>query len=245
MGIAERRERERENLRTRIIEAARDLLSEQGLAGLSMRAIAERIEYSPATIYLYFRDKEEIICEVRAAGFRLLLDAMREAIAALGPDADALEQFAATGRAYARFALENTAYFRVMFELPGVPQLLADQCAWTLPGAGRDGEDGDGGRPGGDADVGAECFGLVARLMEKAARQRMLRAANPRFAPLIGWGLVHGITTLYLSGLLAGRVDTPEAFLALVEEALESIRVGMRSEQPPPAVSGNGGAARP
>jgi AcrR family transcriptional regulator len=72
MGIAERREREKEALRTLIIEAARDILSEQGLDALSMRAIAERIEYSPATIYLYFRDKDELIREVVCAGFERL-----------------------------------------------------------------------------------------------------------------------------------------------------------------------------
>ncbi|MEX0893041.1 MAG: helix-turn-helix domain-containing protein, partial [Gemmatimonadota bacterium] len=58
MGIAERREREREQVRTLIVEAARDILSAEGLEALSMRAIAERIEYSPATIYLYFKDKD-------------------------------------------------------------------------------------------------------------------------------------------------------------------------------------------
>ncbi|HWV58727.1 MAG TPA: TetR/AcrR family transcriptional regulator [Longimicrobiales bacterium] len=217
MGISERREREREELRTRIIEAARDIMSEEGLAGLSMRAIAERIEYSPATIYLYFRDKEEIIQEVVAEGFRRLGAAMEASIRAAGPDADVMEQYASTGRAYARFALDNTAYFRVMFDLPGVAKVHAEDCAERAARAGE------------SEDVGAECFDVVAQLAEKAAEQRLVRISNPAFAPLIGWGLVHGITSLYLSGRLAGRVDTPEAFLELIEEAIESLSFGMTS----------------
>ena len=61
MAIEGSREKAKEALRTRIVEAARDIVSEEGLDALSMRALAERIAYSPATIYLYFRDKEELL----------------------------------------------------------------------------------------------------------------------------------------------------------------------------------------
>src|SRR5680860_149798 len=120
MGIVERREREKEALRTRIVEAARDIVSEAGLEALSMRALAERIEYSPATLYLYFRDKDELIREVVFEGFRRMGECMCAEGEGLGKDADAGQQHRASGRGYARFALENTAYFRVMFELPTV-----------------------------------------------------------------------------------------------------------------------------
>jgi AcrR family transcriptional regulator len=131
MGITERREREREQVRTRILDAAREILSEDGLAGLSMRGIAERIEYSPATIYLYFRDKDELTREIVQQGFERMNGYVAEEIAALGPRAaNALDRYSAMGRAYARFALENTAYFRVMFELPKEAQLICpSECA--------------------------------------------------------------------------------------------------------------------
>jgi AcrR family transcriptional regulator len=108
MGIAERREREKEALRTRIVEAARDIVSEEGLDALSMRALAERIEYSPATIYLYFRDKDDLLREVVGEGFRRLGEYSAAMIAAVGPQASPAERHRAMGRAYARFALENT-----------------------------------------------------------------------------------------------------------------------------------------
>ena len=130
MAIAGSREKAKEALRTRIVEAARDIVSEEGLDALSMRALAERIEYSPATIYLYFRDKEELLRDVVEQGFRRMSATVQEQTAALGEGASAAERHRALGRAYARFALDNTAYFRVMFEIPGVAQLRGDgRCA--------------------------------------------------------------------------------------------------------------------
>src|SRR5690606_18647214 len=107
MMSMEGREQAREALRTRIVEAARDIVSEEGLDALSMRALGERIEYSAATIYLHFRDKEALLHEVVEEGFRRLSAAVNAQTAALGPDADAAERHRALGRGYARFALEN------------------------------------------------------------------------------------------------------------------------------------------
>ena len=57
MGVTERRERERQAVRQEILDAARALFIEEGYEKTSMRKIAEKIEYSPTTIYLYFKDK--------------------------------------------------------------------------------------------------------------------------------------------------------------------------------------------
>ncbi|MCI0432274.1 MAG: TetR/AcrR family transcriptional regulator [Gemmatimonadetes bacterium] len=207
MGIAERREREREQLRERILEAARDLLSEQGLAGLSMRAIADRIEYSPATIYLYFKDKEDLVHEVVHAGFRRLHEYTGSEVSKLGETAGAAEQYSAMGRAYARFALENTAYFRVMFELPGAAQFDRDECA------ARDASQPDG-------------FEVVVDLIERATAEGSMRVADARRAALIDWGLIHGLTSLYLSGHLVEEVRSNEEFMRLVDEAMRSMHEG-------------------
>src|SRR5271168_4346283 len=66
MGVQERRAREKKELRDEILDAARDLFLREGYENVSMRKIAEKIEYSPTTIYLYFQDKSELldcICE--------------------------------------------------------------------------------------------------------------------------------------------------------------------------------------
>ncbi len=73
MGTRERRERQKENLRQEIFDAASDLFSKEGYGQVSMRKIADKIEYSPATIYLYFKDKDDLlhqICEDTFAHLR-------------------------------------------------------------------------------------------------------------------------------------------------------------------------------
>ena len=171
MGIVERREREKEALRARIVEAARDLLSEEGLDALSMRAIAERIEYSPATIYLYFRDKEELTSEVIREGFRRMHAVMMEELAALPETASGAEQYGATGRAYARFAVENTAFFRVMFELPSAARV---NCPRRAQGPEE------------------TSFDRVVLSVEKGLQDGSIQGSNAQHIALIGWGWQSG-----------------------------------------------------
>ena len=70
MGIAERKEREKQEMRTLILSTATNLFVERGYDSVSMRNIAEAMEYSPATIYLYFKDKNELLYTLSEEGFR-------------------------------------------------------------------------------------------------------------------------------------------------------------------------------
>lgn len=208
MGIVERREREKEALRTRIVEAARDIVSEAGLEALSMRALAERIEYSPATLYLYFRDKDELIREVVIEGFRRMGECMHAEAAQLGKGADAGQQHRASGRGYARFALENTAYFRVMFELPTVAQM---ECPVT------------------DEDLaltGEKSWTSMVQTVQRAIDTGIFSATDAERVAVIGWGMVHGLVSLYLSGHLAEVAESNDEFMELLEEAMTSMRTG-------------------
>jgi AcrR family transcriptional regulator len=226
MGIHERREREKEQVRSRIIEAGRDLLSEQGLAGLSMRGIADRIEYSPATIYLYFRDKEELVREIVRAGFEQLGRYSEAGVAALGPSATGAARFSAMGLAYARFALENTAYFRVMFELPGVAQL---ECGADCP-------EPESGPEGG--------FGNVIEAVRQAQAEGSIEVADAERTAVVGWGLIHGLTSLYLSGHLGPGLRTHEEFLELIDYSMQSLFGGWGPLPERDAVKRKGGRNR-
>ena len=72
MGIKERQERDRESVRRGILDAARELFVSEGFRNVSIRKIAERIEYSPAAIYSYFPSKDDIFFALAEEGFRLL-----------------------------------------------------------------------------------------------------------------------------------------------------------------------------
>src|SRR5438034_7537093 len=74
MGIKERHERDREAVHRAILDAARELFVSEGYQNISIRKIAERIEYSPAAIYGYFPSKDDIFFSLAEEGFRLLGD---------------------------------------------------------------------------------------------------------------------------------------------------------------------------
>ncbi len=111
MSIAERKQREKEDMRSLILDAARKIFLEKGYYEASMRNIAEEIEYSPGTIYLYFKDKDEIFHALHEEGFRRMLEKMQP----LEHVADPFERLKAMGRVYLEFARNNKDFYDLMF----------------------------------------------------------------------------------------------------------------------------------
>jgi AcrR family transcriptional regulator len=121
MGIKERQERDREAVRRSILDAARDLFVQVGFEHVSMRKIAELVEYSPAAIYGYFPSKDDIFFALAEEGFRLLhgTGPERSAIAALPPLERIRQMF---WRLY-QFSCEHPQYFALMFVDRSVPRI--------------------------------------------------------------------------------------------------------------------------
>jgi len=117
LGPRERREREREEIRTRILDAARELFASEGVESVTMRRIAERIEYSPTAIYFHFKDKEALLAELCDCDFR----AIAQQFTSIATIADPIERLRATGHAYVDFGLNNPSHYRVMFMTPKPP----------------------------------------------------------------------------------------------------------------------------
>jgi AcrR family transcriptional regulator len=118
MGIKERRDRERAAVREQIIEAAERIAANKDWDAVTIRAVASAIEYSPALIYEYFENKDEILLALMRKGFgRLHETLMRVSDAATTPEA-AVE---ALGVAYWDFALESPTLYQLMHGLRGVP----------------------------------------------------------------------------------------------------------------------------
>ena len=115
MGITERREREREEVRRKILDAARELFATEGYANVTMRKIAEAIEYSPTAIYGHFEDKDDLVHALCHEDFARLL-AMFDGQAA---EVDPIERIRQLGRGYALFAAQNPNHYRFMFMTPG------------------------------------------------------------------------------------------------------------------------------
>lgn len=119
MGIKERQVRDREAVRRSILDAARDLFVAEGFGHVSMRKIAERIEYSPAAIYSYFPGKDDIFFALAEEGFRLLGDP-RQADAA---DATPLARLRTAFHQFYEFSGKHPQYFTLMFVDQSVPRV--------------------------------------------------------------------------------------------------------------------------
>lgn len=114
MGPQERRAREREELRSLILDAARELFAAEGVEAVTMRRIAEKIEYSPTAIYFHFRDKEALLAELCDTDFR----AFAQGFAAMAQIPDPVERLRASGYGYIDFGLKNPSHYRLMFMTP-------------------------------------------------------------------------------------------------------------------------------
>jgi len=113
MGIAERKAKEKEELKKLILQAAKKLFAEKGIEQTTIRNIANAIEYSVGTVYVYFRDKNEILHELHTQGFKQLGGEMR----VLFNVTDPMERLKAIGRVYLQFAIENQDMYELMFHM--------------------------------------------------------------------------------------------------------------------------------
>ena len=114
-------------MRELILQGARQIFLEKGYAQTSIRTIAERIEYSPGTIYLYFKDKDEICHALHEEGFRRMLAQMQP----LQHVADPMERLRAMGRVYMEFARNNRDYYDLMFIMES-PMEHEDPDKWEM-----------------------------------------------------------------------------------------------------------------
>ncbi len=177
MGTAERRERERLRLRERILDAARELFVASGYEAVTMRKIAEMIEYSPTTIYLYFADKDALVRELCSRDFLTLASRFQE----LEAETDPIRRLKGIGAAFLRLAQELPNQYRMMFMTPTPPVAVDERRI-------------DKGRPEEDA------WAFVKDAIAAAQRAGVLRRDldSETIAQLFFAGL-HGIAALYIA----------------------------------------------
>src|SRR5688572_17164345 len=122
MGSKERQDRERQAVTASILSAARDLFVAEGYQSVSIRKIAERIEYSPAAIYSYFASKDDIFLTLAEEGFHRLDAKVRAAM----KTGDPLEDVRGCWWAFYEFSQDEPAYFELMFVDRSVPRITQE-----------------------------------------------------------------------------------------------------------------------
>ena len=110
MGVQERRLRERSETRDKILDAARELFITEGYEGVSMRKVAEKIEYSPTAIYVHFADKQELFKELCMQDFSKLAEIFQSS-AGLDP----IDRLRHIGHTYIGFGIQYPNHYKLMF----------------------------------------------------------------------------------------------------------------------------------
>jgi len=117
MGVKERREREKSETRDKILDAARELFVTEGYEGVSMRRVAEMIEYSPTAIYVHFADKNELFHELCQQDFGRLAEVFQSSAMSTDP----VERVKQIGRTYIEFGVSHPNHYKFMFMTPHPP----------------------------------------------------------------------------------------------------------------------------
>jgi len=172
MTIAKRKERQKEELRTKILEAAKQLIMEQGFEQTSIRMIADRIEYSPTTIYLYFKDKDDIYHSLHSEGFTILNQYFR----ALEHVSEPFERLKALSKAYISFAMENGEFYDLMFIIRSPMESLSKEM--------------------GDWEEGKRAFGFLIQTINDCMSKGYFKGMSPEILAFTVWSMVHGICSL-------------------------------------------------
>ena len=202
MGPRERREREREEIRTRILDAARELFVSEGVESVTMRRIADRIEYSPTAIYFHFRDKDALLAELCDCDFRTFSLNFQK----VATIADPVERLRAAGRLYVEFGLKNPSHYRLMFMTPKNPG------SKTI----------DKGNP--EEDAYAFLKAIIADV--KAHGRLRDEYADIDLAAQVVWSAIHGVVSLEIAKCNDDWVewqpvaDRAEAMIDMIERGV-------------------------
>jgi AcrR family transcriptional regulator len=179
MGVKERRAREKSETRDKILDAARELFVTEGYEGVSMRRVAEKIEYSPTAIYVYFADKQELFHELCQQDYARLAEVFQSS----AMSSDPIERVKQIGRTYTEFGVRYPNHYKFMFMTPHPPHEPDEEDREVM----------------GNPEVDAYAF--LKRAVQRAIDAERLRE-ELQDAELISqtlWAAVHGVIALNIA----------------------------------------------
>jgi AcrR family transcriptional regulator len=180
------------NLRQAILDAAIQLIAEQGINSLTLREVAQRVGVSPMASYRHFENKSMLLVALAEDGFNRLHNAMNLALdeASTGP----LRRLQATGVAYVLFAVTHPSYFRVMFGAS-----IPDRCDYPEL-----------------HETASKTFDVLVRALVECQQANCIRSNHLEELAQILWAQVHGLAMLILDDQL------PEMDLAAVKNLAQA-----------------------
>ena len=161
-----------------------------------MRLIAKKIEYSPTTIYLYFKNKDDIFYELHNLGFIKLGEAQESLLAIKDP----FERLTAHAKKYIQFAIENQEYYDIMFIMRNVGLYIKEGKDWSQ---------------------GTKTYNFLRTNIEDCMKAGYFNGQSLDVVAFSMWSYVHGIATLIIRGRC---INIPESQLdMLVQKSVEFI----------------------
>lgn len=203
MAVKARREREKENLRQEILDAAREMFAAEGYKNVSMRKIADKIEYSPTTIYLYFKDKSDLLHQICEETFDKLARRLEQITAA---EQDALAALRKGLRAYIEFGLEYPNHYEVTFITPLIENIEKEERSF-------------------ENSLGQRAFGFLKKGVAEAIAAGKIKKGDVDLISQTLWAGIHGLTSL-----LIGHSDFPFVEREkLIDSLIETLIKGLKN----------------
>jgi AcrR family transcriptional regulator len=204
MGIKERRVRHKEQLRQEILDTARELFVQEGYENVSMRKIAQRIEYSPTTIYHHFENKADLLYSLVQETFSRLLATLGKIDEAYH---DPLDRLRESGRAFVKFGLSYPNHYRVAFMMPIDPKDEQEKARYLSPTA-----------------MGQMTFTYLRTLVDACVKQGKFRQVDVEATAQALFAVVHGVTSILIVYPEFPWVDRDQLIDHVIDSALRGFQ---------------------
>lgn len=199
MGTQERKQREKKEMTRHILDAALKLFVEEGFENVSIRKIAKEIEYSPAAIYLYFKDKDEIFFTLH----REAMDKFYQAQLSVQSIQDPFERLMAHGRAYVKFAIDNPELYDLMFIMKEPVRNISTPDQWKS---------------------GSRSYDILRKNVKECIDSKLIANTDVETVSFSLWAFVHGISSLKIR---RGLMIPDEYIQYLIDGAFEFLKTGL------------------
>jgi len=183
------------SLRDEIVEVSKELLIKDGFSKISMRKIAKRVDVTATSIYLHFRNKEELLLALIEESIRNLNDSLLKVLSATAEPPEQLESLA---KAYVNYALNNPQEYEIIYmvrpeEMPKYPKEKFRKVRDT--------------------------YEILADIIRRGKEKQIFDVENPLLSAYTIWAQIHGVVSVILSKRLDTRIPR-EQFL---EQSIDHI----------------------
>jgi AcrR family transcriptional regulator len=195
-----RQESDKENLRQEILDAAREMFVAEGYANVSMRKIADKIGYSPTTIYLYFKDKADLLHQICEESFAQLA---RNISSIQQLSANSLDKLRMGLREYINFGLKHPSHYEIIFIMPIQSPLEGNY----------------------ESSQGKAAFETLRNSVSDCVADKLLKNNDVDLISQTLWAGIHGVTSLLITHCEFPFVEREK----LIENVIETLISGIRT----------------